>query len=152
MKKAIILVLILWVGSSSFAQSVTTYNQIDKSSTPKADKLFKRMWYKEAAKIYERELNSLSKKKNRDVDYLRVLKKAGDSYFFNTDMKNANRIYKQLIANYYPDIEAEYVFKYAHSLEGVGEYKEAKYWMKKFSRITEKTDDRSEKYNQEKNR
>lgn len=149
MKKAIILVLILFVGSLSFAQSITTYNQIDKSSTPKADKLFKRMWYKEAAKIYERELNSLSKKKNRDVDYLRVLKKAGDSYFFNTDMKNANRIYKQLISNYYPEIEAEYVFKYAHSLEGVGEYKEAKYWMKKFSRITKKTDNRSEKYNQE---
>ncbi|PKH52187.1 flagellar motor protein MotB [Tenacibaculum sp. Bg11-29] len=149
MKKAIILVLILWLGSSSFAQSVTTYNQIDKSSTPKADKFFKRMWYKEAAKIYERELNSLSKKKNRDIDYLRVLKKAGDSYFFNTDMKNANRIYKQLISNYYPEIEAEYVFKYAHSLEGIGEYKEAKYWMKKFSRITKKTDNRSEKYNQE---
>ena len=149
MKKVIIILLVLCVNNLSFAQSNKTYDQKIKSSTPKADKLFKRMWYKEAAILYEKELKSLSKKESKEAGYLSVLKKAGDSYFFNTDMKNANRIYKELISNYSSKINSEYLFKYAHSLEGIGKYKEAKYWMKKFSKRTEKTDDRSKKYNQE---
>ncbi|MCT4697648.1 OmpA family protein [Tenacibaculum haliotis] len=149
MKKVIIILLVLCVNNLSFAQSNKTYDQKIKSSTPKADKLFKRMWYKDAATLYEKELKSLSKKESKGADYLSVLKKAGDSYFFNTDMKNANRIYKELISNYSSKINSEYLFKYAHSLEGIGKYKEAKHWMKKFSKKTEKTDDRSKKYNQE---
>ena len=149
MKKVIIILLVLCVNNLSFAQSNKSYDQKIKSATPKADKLFKRMWYKEAAALYEKELKGLSEKEGDEVDYLSVLKKAGDSYFFNTDMKNANRIYKELISNYSSKVNSEYLFKYAHSLEGIGKYNEAKHWMKKFSKRTKKTDDRSEKYNQE---
>lgn len=150
MKKVIIILLVLCVNNLSFAQKNESHNQKIKSSTPKADKLFKRMWYKEAAELYEKELKSLSKKEDKQEGYLNVLKKAGDSYFFNTDMENANRIYKELISNYYSKVDPEYIFKYAHSLEGIGKYKEAKHWMRKFSKRTKKLDDRSEKHNQEK--
>jgi outer membrane protein OmpA-like peptidoglycan-associated protein len=149
MKKVITVLIILFVNNLIVAQNDGLYNQKEKSSTPKADKLFKSMWYKEAAVLYERELKKLNKKEVRNSDYLEVLKKAGDSYFFNTDMKNANRIYKHLVANDYSSIAPEYIFRYAHSLEGIGKYKEAKRWMKEFSKRTKKVDDRSEKYNQE---
>ncbi|WP_275315166.1 OmpA family protein [Tenacibaculum bernardetii] len=149
MKKVITVLIILFVNNLIIAQNDGLYNQKEKSSTPKADKLFKSMWYKEAAVLYERELKKLNKKEVRNSDYLEVLKKAGDSYFFNTDMKNASRIYKDLVANDYSSIAPEYIFRYAHSLEGIGKYKEAKRWMKEFSKRTKKQDDRSEKYNQE---
>lgn len=149
MKKIITVILTLCVLSFSFAQDVKLSNKKIKSSTPKADKLFKRMWYKEAAEIYERKLKKLNNS-NESADYLRVLKKAGDSYFFNTDMENSYRIYDKLISDFYLEVEPDYLFRYAHSLEGVGKYKEAKLWMKEFSKVTKRKDDRSSKFNQEK--
>ncbi len=163
MKKSIILLFVLGMFSATYAQNFLSDSIADNSSTPQADKLFKRMWYKEAAELYERELSSLDRKKDRNKDkkkyrnknseednYLRVLKKAGDAYYFNTDMENANRHYDKLIATYYPEVNPEYIFRYAHSLEGIGEYSQAKRWMKKFAKQTKKDDDRSEKYNQKK--
>ncbi len=149
MKKSIILIFILSVFNFLHAQNFVSDSLDLESSTPKADKLFKRMWYKEAAQSYETELNSLNRKKDKkNENYLRVLKRTGDAYFFNTDMENAYRIYDKLIATYYPNINPEYIFRYAHSLEGIGRYDEAKRWMKEFAKKTKKSDDRSKNYNQ----
>ncbi|WP_095075032.1 OmpA family protein [Tenacibaculum jejuense] len=149
MKKSIILIFVLSVLNFSYAQNFVSDSLEIESSTPKADKLFKRMWYKEAAQAYETELNSLNRKKDKkDDNYLRVLKRTGDAYFFNTDMENAYRVYDKLISTYYPNINPEYIFRYAHSLEGIGRYNEAKRWMKEFAKKTKKLDDRSEYYDQ----
>lgn len=149
MRKVIIIVLFFCVNNLIIAQKNKLYKQTKtKSTTARADKLFKQMWYKEAAELYEKELKSLAKNKIKDEDYLRVLKKTGDSYFFNTDMKNANRIYNELVSNYYNTIDAEYLFRYAHSLEGINQYNEAKRWMKEFSKRTKLNDNRAVKYNQ----
>ena len=150
MKKVIIILLVICANNFLFAQNNKLYNHTSESTTTKADKLFKKMWYKEAAKLYEKELKSLRKNNTNQSAYINVLKKAGDSYFFNTDMQNANRIFNELISNYSLKINPEYLFKYAHSLEGIGKYKEAKFWMRKFAKRTKKTDDRSQRYNQEK--
>ncbi len=155
MKKIVTLIIAL-AASFSFAQNSVEDNQSakisTKSSTSKADELFKRMWYKEAAALYEKEFEKIDKKTtdliNDNKEFVRLLKRAGDSYFFNTDMKNAYRIYDRLISNYYEKVDPEYIFRYAHSLEGVGKYKEAKQWMKEFSKRTKKGDDRSGNFNQ----
>ncbi len=141
MKNTITLIL-LFTMSFSFAQNST-----------KADKMFERMWYKEAAASYEFELNKIEKSdkdftKISDSTYITFLKRAGDSYFFNTDMKNAYVWYDKLISNFFSVVDAEYIFRYAHSLEGIGEYKEAKRWMKEFAKRTENKDDRSSLLNQ----
>jgi len=130
-----------------------TFSYAQKSSTEKADRLFDRMWYKEAAALYESEIQKLDKRKQKPnseqrQDYLRILKRAGDAYFFNTDMKNAHRFYDVLISNFYSEIDAEYIFRYAHSFEGIGKYREAKRWMKEFSKRTGSSDDRAENFNQ----
>ncbi|WP_299628247.1 OmpA family protein [uncultured Tenacibaculum sp.] len=149
MKKSIILIFVLSIFQSSLAQNFVSDSLDIESSTPRADKLFKKMWYKEAAQAYETELNSLLRnKENRGENYLRVLKRTGDAYFFNTDMENAERVYNKLISTYFPNINPEYIFRYAHSLEGIGRYDEAKRWMKEFAKKTQKVDDRSVNYDQ----
>ncbi|WP_166966820.1 OmpA family protein [Yeosuana marina] len=132
----------------------TVFSYAQKSSTERADRLFDRMWYKEAATLYEYEIKKLDKKNDTfsvnssNDEYERILKRAGDAYFFNTDMKNANRFYDILISNYYSKVESEYIFRYALSLEGIGKFREAKRWMKEFSKRTLNTDDRSDNLNQ----
>lgn len=132
MKNITTIILLLLVGLS--------YGQTDNYT--KADKLFDRLWYKEAAQLYERELK---KEKNYSAD---LLKKAGDAYFFNTDMKNANKWYDVLISDFGDEIEPEYVFRYAHSLQGIGEYRQAKRWMKEFSKRTKADDNRAKHFDQ----
>ncbi len=146
MKKIITTIILLCAITYSFAQSSDI-----ESTTPRADKLFKRMWYKESAELYEREFDKLAKLKSKEgsSEYITLLKKAGDSYYFNTDMENAYRWYDKLVSGNYSEIEPEYIFRYAHSLEGIGKYKESKQWMKEFAKRTKNNDDRSPKFNQE---
>ena len=141
--KNIITLLLLFTVTISFSQS----------SSKKADKLFDRMWYKEASALYELELKKIESKNNElikgnDTTYISLLKRAGDSYYFNTDMQNAYRWYDKLVSNFYSDVDAEYVFRYAHTLQGIGKYRQAKRWMKEFAKRTENKDDRSPKFNQ----
>ena len=143
--KNIITLLLLFTISISFSQS----------SVKKADKLFDRMWYKEASVLYELELNKIEQRNNAfykssDTTYVSLLKRAGDAYYFNTDMENAYKWYDKLVSDFYQEVDAEYIFRYAHTLQGIGEYRRAKRWMKEFAKRTENKDDRSPKLNQKK--
>lgn len=144
MKHTITAILLL-ITSLSFAQNSAIQDSIkySDSKTPKADRLFDRMWYKEAALLYE---VAIEKEDDEDVE---LLKRAGDAYFFNTDMQNAYKYYDRLISNFVDEVEPEYVFRYAHALEGIGKYREAKRWMKSFAKRTKDQDQRSENFSQE---
>jgi len=143
--KNIITLLLLATVSITLAQN----------SNEKADRLFDRMWYKEASTLYELELKKAERKNksfsnSNDSTYVTLLKRAGDSYYFNTDMENAYRWYDKLVSDFYSDVDTEYIFRYAHALQGIGKYREAKRWMKEFSKRTEDKDDRSPKFSQKK--
>ncbi|MBT8253753.1 MAG: OmpA family protein, partial [Bacteroidia bacterium] len=129
--KKIIIILMLSVLAPSFGQS----------NLKKADQLFNRMWYKEAATLYKVVIK-------QNEASMELLQKAGDSYFFNTDMENAFIWYDKLISDYYSEVPTEYIFRYAHSLLGTGKSREAKRWMKEFAKRAAQ-DDRSEKFDQE---
>ncbi len=118
-----ILYIVTMFCAISFAQ--------DKYSA--ADKSFESLWYKKAAKQYE----EIIAKGDRSQE---VLQKIGDAYFFNTDMQNANKWYGELFANYEKVISPEYIFRYIHSLEGIGNYTLAKALMKIHAKEL-KTDD-----------
>ncbi|WP_062055436.1 OmpA family protein [Aquimarina longa] len=106
-----------------------------------ADKLFEKMWYVQAAKAYEEVIAK--------GDYsMNVLQKIGDAYYYNTDMENACKWYENLVAEYPEEIEAEYIFKYANTLAGIGNYKKAKKWMQQFTKKAHKEDSRIEKFDQ----
>ena len=87
----------------------------------KADRYFEKMWYAEAADLYEKALKRNKKNYSRDV-----LQKVGDAYYFNTNMEKAYHWYNILYNTYKNDMSADNVFKYVHSLKGIGKYYRAK--------------------------
>jgi len=130
--KKIITVVVVLIMAGSYAQS----------SYQKADAYFDKMWYKEAANLYEEKIDKgdLSKE---------LLEKAGDAYYFNTDMTGACNWYDKLVSNYTTEVVPEYLLRYSIALEGSGKYIEAKRWMKEFSKRTKNKDDRSPNFSQE---
>lgn len=99
----------------------------------KADEYFNKMWYAEAAELYESFL-----KNNEDNYTYEVIQKAGDSHYFNTNMERAFYWYDILYNRYKNDISAENIFKYAHSLKGTGKYARAKRLMRLYDRQVKK--------------
>ena len=82
------------------------------------------------------------------TDMLKADQKVGDAYYFNTNMESAHKWYDILISEYLNEVNPEYIFRFAHTLEGKGEHKQAKKWMKTFAKRTEEKDARAEKYAQ----
>lgn len=95
----------------------------------KADEYFDKMWYAEAAKLYEKALSKYTSAYTEDV-----LKKAGDAHYFNTNMEKAFKWYNILYEKYDKELSTDYLFKYAHSLKGTGNYKRSKRLMKLYNR------------------
>ncbi|MGB6153768.1 MAG: OmpA family protein, partial [Pricia sp.] len=101
-----------------------------KSKTiEKADAYFNKMWYAEAAELYEEALAKGTKYYTRDN-----LQKAADAHYFNTDMEKAYQWYNVLYENYGKEMSEDNMFKYAHSLKGIGKYGRAKRLMRLYNR------------------
>ena len=94
----------------------------------KADNYFDKMWYAQAAELYEQVLES---EENYSYD---VLQKAGDSHYFNTNMERAYHWYNILYEEYRDEMSADNIFKYAHSLKGTGKYARSKRLMRLYDR------------------
>ncbi|WP_299685828.1 OmpA family protein [uncultured Dokdonia sp.] len=129
--KKYISILLLFLSVSTFAQK----------SYDKADRFFSQMRYVEAAKVYEKGID-------RGDNSIEVLQKAGDAYYFNTDMEQANKWYDILISKYRDEVHPEYLFRFAHTLRGIGNYKSANKWMKAFAKASNKEDKRINDYAQ----
>jgi outer membrane protein OmpA-like peptidoglycan-associated protein len=91
----------------------------------KADEYFNKMWYAEAAELYEEAL----KKDSKNYSFA-VLQKAGDAYYYNTDMPKAYYWYNILYERYEKDLSPDQLFKYAHTLKGTGKYARSKRLMR----------------------
>ncbi|WP_373518544.1 OmpA family protein [Pricia sp.] len=115
------------------ANAPRIYNTANKSKTiEKADAYFNKMWYAEAADLYEQALSKGEKYYTRDN-----LQKAADAHYFNTDMEKAHQWYNILYENYGKEMSEDNMFKYAHSLKGTGKYGRAKRLMRLYNRQTE---------------
>ena len=106
----------------------------------KADLYFDKMWYAEAAELYEMILNE-----NPENQTFEVMRKAGDSHYFNTNMERALYWYDRLYTKYKSDMRSENLFKYAHSLKGTGKYGRAKRLMRLYNKAL-KTEGSSGRY------
>lgn len=104
-----------------------------------ADALFDKMYYVEAAKSYELSINNGDASKE-------TLQRLGDAYYFNTRMSSASKWYGKLIADYPNEVSAEYLFRYAQSLQGIQNYELAKKWMKAFAEKQKSTDPRAKNF------
>jgi outer membrane protein OmpA-like peptidoglycan-associated protein/tetratricopeptide (TPR) repeat protein len=127
MKKLYIL-LILFVGVAMSAQA-----QTDK--TAKADKLYEQLRFVDAAEAYEKLIKN-------GVRTQHVYTQLGDSYFYNSDFKNAEKNYARAIKN---DPQSETLYRYAQSLKASQKYDLSNTIMNQFASL-KPGDDRAEKY------
>ena len=63
-----------------------------------------------------------------------LFEKLGNAYYFNNNMEGAAKWYQKLMALDKP-VDAEYIWRYAQALKGVGNYKESDKLMSRFNEI-----------------
>ena len=109
--------------NSSYNKSKSEIKNKPKRSrlVEKADYYFDKMWYAEAASLYEQVLE-----KNKEYYTFEIIQKTADSYYFNTDMEKASYWYSTLYTNFSEEISTNDIFKYAHSLKGIGKHGKSK--------------------------
>ncbi len=78
-----------------------------------------------------------------------LLKKLGNSYYFNADYKEAADTYKRLVDSYPEDTPPEYYFRYAQTLKTLEDYETSKTVMAQFLEAT-KDDESASAYKSEK--
>lgn len=101
---------------------------MNAQSLKKANMLFNKMAYIEAAEAYEK-----IAKKNQSI---LVLKRLGDSYYFNHQMPEAVRWYSKLFsAHNAKNIDTEYLFRFGQALRAVGNYGDSDFWLNKFNQL-----------------
>jgi outer membrane protein OmpA-like peptidoglycan-associated protein len=105
MKKSILFIFILSIGLLSFAQS---------AKEKKANKLFEKQAYVEAAALYK----TLPDNKN-------VLQNLADAYYYNFKMEAAKINYEKLYKTYGDSLRPNVYRRYVHALQGVGDYEKA---------------------------
>ena len=82
---------------------------------------FDKMWYAEAAQIYDKAL-----KKNPEKHTIQLLQNAGDAHYFSANMKMAAHWYGILFERYEDQASRADLLRYAHILKGIGRYQKAK--------------------------
>ncbi len=95
-----------------------------------ADALFVQYFYKSASEAY--------KKIALTNPTEHVLKRLGDSYYYNLDLKEASEAYAMLFKNFTPD-NPKYMFKHAQSLRGIGRFEDFNIWMQKFREFSKRS-------------
>ncbi|MRI00395.1 OmpA family protein [Kriegella sp. EG-1] len=95
----------------------------------KADVDYDAYSFKPAIDIYKRVM---------DKGYVSadLLKKLGNSYYFNADYVEAADSYKKLIDSYSNDVGPEHYFRYAQCLKSIGQYDDSNAMMAKFTELT----------------
>ncbi|TKD65110.1 OmpA family protein [Flavobacterium sp. ASW18X] len=107
----------------------STYKGVNDKLIKKADDYYDKLWYSEAAKVYDIAMSKKSAKYPMDV-YVR----AGDSHYFNSNMEMASKYYELAYKDNKEEIANDDLFKYAHSLKGIGRYNKAKRIMRLFNK------------------
>jgi len=107
--------------------SINLYAQ-QKGKINKAEKNYDKFAYINAINTYER----IVEKGFTSPD---ILKKLGNSYYFNAELEQSEKWYGQLFAMT-EEVEPEYFFRYAQSLKAVGNYTKAEEIMVKFNKAS----------------
>jgi len=118
MKKIYIFLLLIAV-STSF---VTAQNK----NTKKADELYNRLSYTDAAVAYQKLM-----KKGDGSRY--VFEQLAHCYYFVNDTKKAETFYKRVVKG--RKVKAETVYNYAQTLKSNGKFGDYNTWMKKFAQM-----------------
>jgi len=124
-----ILVFLMTIGYFSYGQKAKVNSVIDNE--------YDNMLYLKTTEI----LNTILEKGYRDKSILTTI---ANSYYYNNNMEQASRWYKELFV-LAEDVDPELYFRYALALKGVGDYKESNKWMDKFA-LSSPSDKRSQAF------
>lgn len=94
--------------------------------TKKADQLYERLQYTDAAKAYQKLL-----KKGKGSRY--VFQQLGNSFYYINDTKKAETYYKRVVKG--RKLSPEVVYNYAQSLKANGKFSDHNEWMRKFAEM-----------------
>jgi outer membrane protein OmpA-like peptidoglycan-associated protein/tetratricopeptide (TPR) repeat protein len=133
MKNRFLIIVAIFLSLNVFSQS---------SSLTKADKDYNNYAYIDAIAVYEK----VAEKGHTSSE---MLKKLGNSYYFNANLTSAAKWYEQLIA-LDPNIEPEYFYRYSQCLKALGDYKQANEYLEKFASASS-GDSRSQRFVEDKN-
>lgn len=117
--KKIYTILLLIVVSTSIATA-------QNSKTKKADQLYDRLAYTDAAAAYQKLL-----KKGEGSKY--VFERLANSYYFINDTKKAEPYYKRVVKG--KKVEPELMYNYAQCLKANGKIGDYNTWMQKFAEL-----------------
>lgn len=126
-------ILILLIAFSGYVINISAQDTISDQRQArvkaKADERYEQYSFSPAIDIYKKVL---------DKGYVSsdLLKRLGNSYYFNAKYKEAADIYKRLQETYPDEMEVEDIFRYAQSLKTLGEYGEASRLMAEFKQMT----------------
>jgi outer membrane protein OmpA-like peptidoglycan-associated protein len=104
----------------------TTITFAQNKDTKKADDLYSRLAYTDAAEAYQKLL-----KKGKGTKY--VYEQLANSYYFINDSKKAETYYKRVVKG--KKVKPETVYSYAQALKANGKYDDYNIWMKKFTEM-----------------
>lgn len=98
-----------------------------KVQLKKADANYEQFHYVNAINTYE-------KVANKGYKSVELFSKLGDSYYFQSNLNEANKWYEQLFA-LNQKVDSEYYFRYAQTLKSIGDYKKADEMMAAFDKL-----------------
>ena len=105
----------------------TTIVSAQNSKTKKADNLYDKLAYTDAAQAYQKVL----KKGTTDVY---VFERLANCYYFINDTKKAEMYYKRVAKS--KDANPEAIYNYAQTLKANGKFSDYNTWMKNFAKLS----------------
>ena len=125
-KRPLLLIIFIFclVGANVLAQEVKEDRLVTK-----ANQSYDNYSFSPAIDIYKRVLD-------KGFVSADLLKKLGNSYYFNADYNDAANTYKKLVEEYTADVTPEYYFRYSQTLKTLGDYDNANAMMAKFVETT----------------
>nr|WP_297914522.1 OmpA family protein [uncultured Allomuricauda sp.] len=110
------------------AQEEETDYKLEERVKAKADERYDEYSFSPAIDIYKKVLD-------KGYTSSDLLKRLGNSYYFNAKYEEAANVYQKLVESYPDDIEADYFFRYAQSLKTLGKYDKSVEVMQKFKQM-----------------
>ncbi len=105
----------------------TTIVSAQNSKTKKADNLYDRLAYTDAAQAYQKVLK-------RGTTDAYVFERLANCYYFINDTKKAEMYYKRVARS--KDANPEAIYNYAQSLKANGKFSDYNTWMKNFAKLS----------------
>ncbi len=132
MMKRVLFIILIFAGLQSVVWA-------QEKRIAKGDEAYAEYSFVPAIDIYQKVLD-------KGFESADLLRKLGDSYYFNANYVNAAEYYQQLESNYPGEMTAEYYFRYAQSLKSMEDYEKSEKAFKRFSELASTEDARVKRF------